>query len=163
MPALVESEEEEEEDTEGKDPLPEKLQNSMVTEDDFLEIKCLVRLSQLRKHKHNFPLNFYFSSVFLLFWIAAANNYIRSQLTIITIWKSILMNTLHLSCGVHTHCMREFWTQFCLVCDYRGSCTGENEPPAAFYSINGDCEALNCSAAVSLIPKNWRLIMIRQK
>lgn len=31
MPALVESEEEEEEDTDIKDPLPEKLQNSMVT------------------------------------------------------------------------------------------------------------------------------------
>lgn len=31
MPALVESEEEEEEDAEIKDPLPEKLQNSMVT------------------------------------------------------------------------------------------------------------------------------------
>lgn len=59
MPALVENEEEEEEDTEGKDPLPEKLQNSMVTEEDFLEIKCLVRLSQLRKHKHNFPLLFF--------------------------------------------------------------------------------------------------------
>lgn len=34
MPALVESEEEEEEDTESKDPLPEKLQNSMVTRED---------------------------------------------------------------------------------------------------------------------------------
>lgn len=56
MPALVESEEEEEEDTESKDPLPEKLQNSMVTEEDFLEIKCFVCLGQLRKHKHNFPL-----------------------------------------------------------------------------------------------------------
>lgn len=31
MPALVESEEEEEEDTDIIDPLPEKLQNSMVT------------------------------------------------------------------------------------------------------------------------------------
>lgn len=31
MPALVESEEEETEDTDSKDPLPEKLQNSMVT------------------------------------------------------------------------------------------------------------------------------------
>lgn len=30
MPALVESEEEEEEDADIKDPLPEKLQNSMV-------------------------------------------------------------------------------------------------------------------------------------
>ncbi len=38
MPALVESEEEEEEDTESKDPLPEKLQNSMVTTDDYTEI-----------------------------------------------------------------------------------------------------------------------------
>lgn len=34
MPALVESEEEEEVDTESKDPLPEKLQNSMVTRAD---------------------------------------------------------------------------------------------------------------------------------
>lgn len=39
MPDLVESEEEEEEDTESKDPLPEKLQNSMVTKDDFIDIK----------------------------------------------------------------------------------------------------------------------------
>lgn len=31
MPALVESDEEEEDDTNSKDPLPEKLQNSMVT------------------------------------------------------------------------------------------------------------------------------------
>lgn len=31
MPALVESDEEEEDDTNIKDPLPEKLQNSMVT------------------------------------------------------------------------------------------------------------------------------------
>ena len=38
MPDLVESEEEEEDDTEIKDPLPEKLQNSMVTKDDFVEI-----------------------------------------------------------------------------------------------------------------------------
>lgn len=33
MPTLGESEEEEEEATDIKDPLPEKLQNSMVTED----------------------------------------------------------------------------------------------------------------------------------
>lgn len=39
MPTLVESEEEEEEEaTESKDPLPEKLQNSMVTKDDYVEI-----------------------------------------------------------------------------------------------------------------------------
>lgn len=31
MPALVESEEEDDEDSDSKDPLPEKLQNSMVT------------------------------------------------------------------------------------------------------------------------------------
>lgn len=38
MPALVESEEEEEEDTESKDPLPEKLQNSMVTREDWIQM-----------------------------------------------------------------------------------------------------------------------------
>lgn len=35
MPTLVEGEEEEAEDAESKDPLPEKLQNSMVTKEDY--------------------------------------------------------------------------------------------------------------------------------
>lgn len=41
MPTLVESEEEEVEDTDIKDPLPEKLQNSMVTIVNVPNIKYL--------------------------------------------------------------------------------------------------------------------------
>lgn len=42
MPALVESEEEEEEeDADIKDPLPEKLQNSMVTVDKHVRWFCV--------------------------------------------------------------------------------------------------------------------------
>lgn len=42
-----------------------------------------------------------------------------------------------------------------IVCDYGELCIRENKPPAAFYSINGDCEALNCSqAAAALISKS---------
>lgn len=40
MPALVESDEEEEDDTNIKDPLPEKLQNSMVTIFIFILVEC---------------------------------------------------------------------------------------------------------------------------
>lgn len=39
MPALVESDEEEEDDTNIKDPLPEKLQNSMVTIFTFILVE----------------------------------------------------------------------------------------------------------------------------
>ncbi len=41
MPALVESEEEEEEDMDSKDPLPEKLHNSMVTKEFWKNEKML--------------------------------------------------------------------------------------------------------------------------
>ncbi len=60
MPALVESEEEEEEDMDSKDPLPEKLHNSMVTEEFWRNEKMLYSYVEdnewwwrcLWKHKH---------------------------------------------------------------------------------------------------------------